>query len=61
MGMKIGDNVLRRIFMKKKQLPSKREIVPTSSESTPKLRAIFTDAFKPCRGQSRVGVSRSAI
>ncbi|MCA1859156.1 transposase [Janthinobacterium sp. HSC-3S05] len=32
--------------MKKKQLPSKREIIPTSPESTPKLRATFTDAFK---------------
>ena len=27
-------------------LPSKREIIPISSESTPKLRATFTDEFK---------------
>jgi transposase len=32
--------------MKKTQLPSKREIIPTSPESAPKLRATFTDAFK---------------
>jgi hypothetical protein len=32
--------------MKKKQLPSKREIIPTSPESAPKLRATFTDEFK---------------
>ena len=32
--------------MKKKQLPSKREIVPASPESTPKPRATFTDEFK---------------
>ncbi|PHV32462.1 hypothetical protein CSQ94_13805, partial [Janthinobacterium sp. BJB312] len=46
MDILIGDNVPWRIFMKKKQLPSKREIIPTSPESTPKLRATFTDAFK---------------
>ncbi|QYG07113.1 transposase [Janthinobacterium sp. PAMC25594] len=32
--------------MKKKQLPSKGEIIPTSPESAPKLRATFTDEFK---------------
>jgi hypothetical protein len=32
--------------MKKTQLPSKREIIPTSPESAPKLRATFTDEFK---------------
>ena len=32
--------------MKKKQLPSKREIVPASSESVPKQRATFSDEFK---------------
>jgi len=32
--------------MKKKQLPSKREIVPVSSESVPKQRATFSDEFK---------------
>lgn len=30
----------------KKQLPSKREIVPTSPESTPKTRKTFSDKFK---------------
>ena len=30
----------------KKQLPSKREIVPTSPESGPKMRTTFTDKFK---------------
>lgn len=38
--------------MKKKQLPSKREIVPASSDSALKQRAQFTDEFK------RVAVSR---
>ena len=32
--------------MKKKQSPSKREIVPASPESAPKPRATFTDEFK---------------
>jgi transposase len=32
--------------MKKKQLPSKREIIPASLVSTPKPRATFTDEFK---------------
>jgi transposase len=32
--------------MKKKQLPSKREIVPASPESHPKPRATFSDQFK---------------
>ena len=32
--------------MKKKQLPSKREIVPTSAEQMPKQRAVFCDEFK---------------
>jgi transposase len=32
--------------MKKKQLPSKREIIPASPESAAKSRATFTDAFK---------------
>ena len=32
--------------MKKKQLPSKREIVPASSTPGPKPRAKFTDEFK---------------
>lgn len=32
--------------MNKKQLPSKREIVPVSPDSPPKPRATFTDAFK---------------
>jgi transposase len=32
--------------MKNKQLPSKREIVPASSDSAPKQRAIFSDEFK---------------
>ncbi|MCC7684758.1 hypothetical protein IGS60_27670 [Janthinobacterium sp. FW305-128] len=32
--------------MKKTQLPSKGEIIPTSPESAPKLRATFTDEFK---------------
>jgi transposase len=30
----------------KKQLPSKREIVPASPDSAPKPRATFTDEFK---------------
>ena len=38
--------------MKKKQLPSKREIIPTSAEPVPKQRAVFTDEFK------RMAVSR---
>ena len=32
--------------MKKKHLPSKREIVPASPESAPKQRAQFSDEFK---------------
>ena len=32
--------------MNKKHLPSKREIVPASSESAPKKRTLFTDEFK---------------
>lgn len=32
--------------MTNKQLPSKREIVPTSSDSPPKQRATFSDEFK---------------
>ena len=32
--------------MKKKQLPSKRDIVPASSGSDPKPRAVFSDEFK---------------
>jgi len=32
--------------MTNKQLPSKREIVPASSDSTPKQRATFSDEFK---------------
>lgn len=32
--------------MKKKQLPSKRDIVPASSDATPKPRTIFPDEFK---------------
>ena len=32
--------------MQKKQLASKREIIPTSAELTPKQRAEFTDEFK---------------
>ena len=32
--------------MKKKQLPSKRDIVPASSEPGPKPRAVFSDEFK---------------
>jgi len=32
--------------MKKKKLPSKREIVPASSDSGPKPRTKFTDEFK---------------
>lgn len=32
--------------MNKKQLPSKREIVPVSLESPPKARATFNDEFK---------------
>ena len=32
--------------MNKKQLPSKREIIPASPESATKSRATFTDAFK---------------
>lgn len=32
--------------MKKKQLPSKREITPTAAPSTLKARATFTDDFK---------------
>ncbi|WP_020651648.1 transposase [Massilia niastensis] len=32
--------------MKKKQLPSKREIIPASPTSAPKPRATFTDEFK---------------
>ena len=32
--------------MKKTQLPSKREIIPTSPESALKLRATFKDEFK---------------
>jgi transposase len=32
--------------MNKKQLPSKREIIPASSQSSPKSRTVFTDKFK---------------
>ncbi len=32
--------------MTNKQLPSKREIVPASSDSAPKQRAVFSDEFK---------------
>jgi transposase len=32
--------------MKKKQLPSKREIIPTAAPSTSRARATFTDDFK---------------
>jgi len=32
--------------MTNKQLPSKREIVPASSDATPKQRATFSDEFK---------------
>lgn len=32
--------------MEKKQLPSKREITPTSVEPVSKQRAVFTDEFK---------------
>lgn len=32
--------------MEKKQLPSKREIIPTSAEHMPKQRAVFTAEFK---------------
>jgi len=32
--------------MKKKQLPSKREIVPVASEPGPKPRTVFPDEFK---------------
>lgn len=32
--------------MKKKQLPSKRDIVPASTESGPKPRSVFSDEFK---------------
>jgi len=32
--------------MKKKQLPSKRDIVPASSASSPKPRTVFSDEFK---------------
>lgn len=32
--------------MNKKQLPSKREIIPASPESGPKPRSTFTDEFK---------------
>jgi transposase len=38
--------------MNKKQLPSKRDIVPTSPESAPKARTVFSDEFK------RAAVSR---
>lgn len=38
--------------MNKKQLPSKREIIPTSAQPVPKQRAVFTDEFK------RAAVSR---
>lgn len=47
MDIQIGDNVpLKRINMNKKQLPSKREIIPASPEPATKLRAAFTDEFK---------------
>ena len=32
--------------MKKTQLPSKREIVPTSTDAAAKARTVFTDDFK---------------
>ena len=32
--------------MKKKQLPSKRDIVPASLESGPKQRTVYSDEFK---------------
>jgi transposase len=32
--------------MKKTQLPSKSEIVPTSTDAAPKTRTVFTDEFK---------------
>ena len=32
--------------MKKKQLPSKRDIVPASPEASPKPRTVFSDEFK---------------
>ena len=38
--------------MKKKELPSKREIIPTATEQMPKQRAVFSDEFK------RTAVSR---
>lgn len=38
--------------MNKKQVTSKREIIPTSVEPVPKQRAVFTDEFK------RMAVSR---
>jgi transposase len=37
--------------MNKKQLPSKREIIPASSKSATKARATFTDEFKRKSGQ----------
>lgn len=47
--------------MKKKQLPSKREIIPASPELTPKSRAIFTDAFKcDAVARLRTGSQRAA-
>ena len=47
MDIQIGDNMPRKDFyMKKKQLPSKREIVPAAPSSTSKGRATFSDDFK---------------
>jgi transposase len=46
MDIQIGDNVPRRINMNKKQLPSKREITPTSPESTAGSRTTYSDEFK---------------
>lgn len=32
--------------MKKKQLPSKRDVVPASADAVPKPRTVFSDEFK---------------
>ncbi|MCS0599620.1 transposase, partial [Massilia agri] len=36
----------RRIYMKKKQLPSKRDVIPASAGTGPKPRTVFSDEFK---------------
>jgi hypothetical protein len=45
-GHPIGGNMPRKIYMSNKKLPSKREIIPASSEGAGRKRALYTDEFK---------------